>query len=256
MKIIAHRGNKQVTPENTLAAFEAAARAGSHMIETDIYPCATGEIVVIHDDDVAHTTNGTGKITELDFDSIRSLDVGEKFAPAFRGQIIPTLAELLEFYQKYPELELLLEFKGKWSEFDAKRVSDSLDAAGLSPRVIVESFDLDTVRALQRVAPHLRRGLLIEATTLPEIIERYGTPIAASEALGAMCLNPAIELIEADPTLIARCHEAGLQVLAWTANTLERWNLLLSQGADAICTDRPEFLAGWLAGKADSMVSV
>ena len=249
MKIIAHRGNKHVTPENTMAAFEAAARAGAHMIETDIYPCKTGEIVIMHDDDISHTTYGTGKITELSFAEVEQLDVGVKFAPAFAGQKVPTLEDLIGFYQKYPELELLLEFKGLWNESDARRVTEALFAANLQNRVIVESFHPETVRALSVVAPQLNRGLLIADDTIEQINENYGDPIELAQELNAMCINPSVELITENPDLVANIHAAGMDTLVWTANEPALWERLLALGVAAACTDRPEFLAGWLAGR-------
>ncbi|MDR2702916.1 MAG: glycerophosphodiester phosphodiesterase [Cellulomonadaceae bacterium] len=250
MLIIAHRGNKNVAPENTLPAFEAAARAGAHMIETDIYPCKTGEIVIIHDEDVSHSTNGNGKITQLSFTEINQLDAGGNFSPAYQGTKIPTLEQLIEFFQRYPKLELLLEFKGIWSDQDAQRVATALNNANLRDRVIVESFEAETVKALQIVAPEFRRGLLIEHASIAQVNNVYGDPIQACHKLGAMCLNPSMELITENPELVTQAHEAGLQVLAWTGNQPAQWVQLLDLGAEGICTDRPEFLAGWLAGRA------
>ena len=248
MKIIAHRGNKAVTPENTLAAFEAAAKAGADMIETDIYPCKTGEIVIMHDDDVSGITNGTGNITELDFTAIRQLDAGVKFAPAYAGQKVPTLAELLDLYQRYPKLELLLEFKGIWNPADAKRAADAVKAAGISDRIVVESFYPQTVAALQKVAPELPRGLLVEPETLKQLTAEYGDPITLCRELGATYLNPGMEVIKADSEFIQRAHDAGLGVMVWTANQPAQWEMLLANGVEAACTDRPDFLAGWLTG--------
>jgi len=249
MKVIAHRGNKNVAPENTLVAFESAARAGADMIETDIYPCATGEIVIMHDDDVSGTTNGIGNITELSFKDISSLDAGVKFAPAYAGQRVPTLQQLLDFYQRYPTLELLLEFKGIWSDADAKRVADAVFAAGIQNRIVVESFYPQTVAALQKVAPDLPRGLLVEPDTLAQIIAAHGDPIKLCHELGATYLNPGMEVLNADSEFIQRAHNAGLGVMVWTANQPEQWEMLLANGVEAACTDRPEFLAGWLAGR-------
>ena len=244
---IAHRGYSQVAPENTLAAFEAAARCGADMIETDIHVCGSGEIVVVHDDDVAATTDGTGRVANLTLAELKRLDAGAWFSPAFAGQRIPTLDDLIEFYQAHPGLELLLEFKGDWAEADARRVADALSDASLRDRCILESFSPATMAALQRVAPNFRRGLLIDTP--------YGPPthsveqlITFAQELGCMALCPAVELTLNHPDLVAKCHAAGLQVMVWTADQPAEFTALINLKVTGICTNRPGYLAGHLTG--------
>ena len=86
--VIAHRGARGVAPENTLAAFQAALDADADGIELDVTRCATGEIVVIHDDTLDRTTNGSGLVADVNFCSLRALDAGSWFGPQFAGQHI------------------------------------------------------------------------------------------------------------------------------------------------------------------------
>ena len=79
--VIAHRGNSAVAPQNTLAAFEAAWRAGAGSIELDVQLTADGEVVVIHDDTVDATTDGTGALAGLSLADVRALDAGSWFSP-------------------------------------------------------------------------------------------------------------------------------------------------------------------------------
>ncbi|WP_448630747.1 glycerophosphodiester phosphodiesterase [Cellulomonas soli] len=79
--VIAHRGNSAVAPQNTIPAFEAAWRAGADMIELDVQLTADGAVVVIHDDDLDETTDGTGPLREHTLAQVRALDAGSWFSP-------------------------------------------------------------------------------------------------------------------------------------------------------------------------------
>ena len=88
MLAIGHRGACGYRPENTLASFRYAALLGCPWIELDVY-FVQGQLIVIHDDDLARTTDGTGLVMDSSFDYLRSLDAGQ-------GEQIPTLQEVLD----------------------------------------------------------------------------------------------------------------------------------------------------------------
>ncbi|NKY07561.1 glycerophosphodiester phosphodiesterase [Cellulomonas hominis] len=239
--VIAHRGNSAVAPQNTLAAFEAAWRAGAASIEIDIQPTADGQVVVIHDETVDATTDGQGVVTQMSLDALRALDAGSWFAAAYAGQRVPTFAEVLELLVRRPGLDLLLELKGPWTVDQVRPVTDAIRAAGLADRVIGQSFWPESVRALAEADPGLRRGLLVF-----EVEDPAGL-VALCADLGVVTCNPSGPLLLADPGLVARLHDAGLQVMVWTLNEPEHWAAAAALGVDAVITDRPDRLAGWLA---------
>jgi glycerophosphoryl diester phosphodiesterase len=239
--VIAHRGNSAVAPQNTLAAFEAAWRAGAASIEIDIQPTADGQVVVIHDDTVDATTDGQGVVTQMSLDALRALDAGSWFAAAYAGQRVPTFAEVLELLVRRPGLDLLLELKGPWTVEQVRPVTDAIRAAGLADRVIGQSFWPESVRALAEADPGLRRGLLVF-----EVEDPAGL-VALCADLGVVTCNPSGPLLLADPGLVARLHDAGLQVMVWTLNEPEHWAAAAALGVAADITDRPDRLAGGLA---------
>ena len=96
-EIIAHRGYRVVAPENTLPAFEAALAYDIDMLETDVHRTKDGYLVVIHDETVDRTTNGTGLVKELTLAEIKMLDAGSYKQPMMNNVSIPTLEELLIF---------------------------------------------------------------------------------------------------------------------------------------------------------------
>ena len=111
MRVAAHRGFSEKYPENTMAAFRAAIEAGADEIETDVRMTADGELVLIHDDNVSRTTDGTGKVCEMTLAELKKLDAGVKKGKEFAGARIPTLRELLELCKEHPALTLDIELK-------------------------------------------------------------------------------------------------------------------------------------------------
>ena len=91
----AHRGDNYVAPENTLPAFELAIEKGAHQIEFDLRVTKDDQIIVMHDDTVDRTTDGTGKTTDLTFDEVRALDAGSWKGERYKGVRVPTFREVL-----------------------------------------------------------------------------------------------------------------------------------------------------------------
>ena len=129
MKVIGHRGNSSVAPQNTLAAFEAACAAGVDATELAVQLTADGHVVVIHDDDVDATTDGTGRVDSYPLDRLRALDAGSWFAPAYAGQRVPTFAEVVDLLVRHPGTDLLLELKGVWTSEQVRLLITPLSEA-------------------------------------------------------------------------------------------------------------------------------
>lgn len=238
MRVVAHRGNSAVAPQNTLAAFEAAWRAGAACLETDVQLSADGHVVVIHDDTVDATTDGHGPVAALPLAGLRALDAGSWFSPAFAGQRVPVFDELVDLLRRR-DLDLLLEFKDVWTAEQVALCTEPLLAAGFGPRVVVQGFEVATVAALRDAAPGLRRGLLLEA--VPDGLEDL------ARDLGVVTVNPDGALLVDDPGLVGRLHAAGLEVAVWTLDEPHEWAAAARLGVDAVITDRPDRLVGWLA---------
>jgi glycerophosphoryl diester phosphodiesterase len=249
--VIAHRGYSAVAPQNTLAAVEAACRAGADAVEIDLQPTADGVGAVIHDETVDATTDGTGKVSALTSDEVLGLDAGSRFAPAFSGQHVPTLADVLGVLARHPDTDLLLELKGSWTVEQVERVTATIATAGFDNRVLVQSFWPGTVATVRDVAPHLPGGLLVS----------FDPPglLRLCERLRVVACNPSVSTVAGSPRLVSRLHAAGLRVMSWTANDPAAWTTLVSTddgaGVDAVITDRPERLAGWLTGRSDRPVA-
>lgn len=238
--VVAHRGNSSVAPQNTLAAFESAWRAGADSIEIDVQLTADGKVVVIHDDTVDATTSGTGALAGLDLVDVRALDAGSWFAAAYAGQLVPTFGQVVELLLARPGMALLLEVKGSWTVDQVRRLTEPLREAGLTDRVVAQSFWPETVAALRDADPGLRRGLLV-ASLEDDLLARCAE-------LEVVTCNPLGTLLAEDPGVVGRLHDAGVQVTVWTLNEPGQWAEALRLGVDGIITDRPDRLVGWLDG--------
>ncbi|WP_277207819.1 glycerophosphodiester phosphodiesterase [Isoptericola croceus] len=244
--VVAHRGYCAVAPQNTLAAFEAAWRAGAPALELDVRRTADGVPVVIHDPIVDRVSDGVGAVEALDAAAVRGLDAGSRFSPVYGGQRIPTFAEAITFLAARPGMDLLCEYKGLWASEELAPTIAAIDAAGLAGRTVVQGFSQETVEALRTAAPHLPRGFLCDAAP--------ADLFAVAERLEVVTVNPSVAAVLADPGLVTTAHSRGMRVMPWTSNETSEWEGLVAAGVDAIITDRPGELRGWLAGRAGAVL--
>ncbi|WP_156251417.1 glycerophosphodiester phosphodiesterase [Pseudactinotalea terrae] len=239
--IVAHRGNSVIAPQNTMAAFEAAWRAGADYVELDIQVTSDGEAAVIHNSTLDETTSGTGPVAQHTAAEVALLDAGSWFSPVYAGERVPLLSDVVEFLRTHPEIGLVLEVKGDWPTEPLRRVLDGVTHPFLEGRLIVESFSLATMATARDAAPQLRRELLIDE--IPDNL------LGLLSELGVSGCNPNGRRLLEDPSLLGVLQGAGLTVIPWTLNEPEQWALALEAGVDGIVTDRPDRLAGWLSGR-------
>ena len=156
--MIAHRGASAYAPENTLAAFQLALRQGADGVELDVQLSADGEVVVCHDGSVDRTTDGHGLVAELSLAQLKQLDAGAWFGQAFRGERIPTLAEVFE---SLPGGIIDVELKpGALSSALPNKVAALITRFNLSERVIVTSFLPHYLSRIHQLLPKQAIGLL------------------------------------------------------------------------------------------------
>jgi len=238
LRVWAHRGGSSAAPENTAAADEVARRAGVEWIENDVQPTKDGVPVVLHDDTVDRTTDGSGAIRSLTAAQVAELDAGSWFAPSYAGQRVPTLASQLDGLRARGG-NLLLEIKGAHPRESVARIVDEIHGRGMSRRVFVQSFDPQHLHWVREFAPELPLGLL-RATLDPD-------PLAIAKDLGLSAYNPSEAAFRTRPGIVADLHAAGIAVNIWTVDNPTSWNLLEQAGVDGIITNRPAELTGWNA---------
>jgi len=239
--IAGHRGDRASAPENTMAAFEAAFASDLEFVETDVQLTADGVPVLMHDDTVDRTTNGTGAVAELTLAELRALDAGSWYAPEFAGTRVPLFEEFVAALAGSRK-KALVELKGYWSPEGIRTVLDAIYLRGVQNRVVFGSFNLTTIAHLAHTAPAIPRVII--KRDLPE------DPVSLVRYYDAIAVLTTATSLENDPQAVERMHAAGYGVLVYTLNSEKRWSEALAYGVDGIVTDKPSKLDGWIAKTA------
>lgn len=262
-RVIAHRGASADAPENTLLAFQLALEAGAEMIETDAHLTRDAEIALVHDADLARTTDCSGSVSDRRAGELARCDAGYWFAPAgttghpFRGRgvTIPTLRDLAALLETaHSPATINVEIKNQPDDLDydpgerlADRLVAELVALGLVDRVLVSSFNpasIDRVKALDR---RVRTAYL--CAPWADLHAR----LAWAVARGHDALHPHHALLGQLPNarrIVELVHAAGLEINVWTVNDPERMRTLAHAGVDGIIADDPGLLRSVLASLA------
>jgi len=221
-KIYAHRGANEHAPENTMAAFQLALNQHADGIELDAMLSGDGQVVVIHDDTVDRTTNGSGRVREMTLEQIRSLDAG-------KGERIPTLEEVLERFGG--KLLINIELKNYASIFDALpiKVAKLINHFGLEDSVLISSFNPLNFPRIRRRLPDVKIGML----TQPNQAKFWMWRLFKYDAL-----HP--HYSDVDKPLVETMHAQGRQVNVWTPDDAEEIIRLAELHVDGIITNFPQ----------------
>ena len=227
--VFGHRGGRKWAPENTLASFRRALAAHADGIELDIHRCATGELIVIHDETLERTTNGAGYVKDKTLAQLKALDAGSWYAPEFKGERLPLLSEVLDAVDG----KAIVNVEIKNNPIAYPGIDDELIKLlakyKYPDKIVVSSFDHGILEQFHRKAPQYKLGMLDDA--IPAEIGKY------AQMVGAQGWNP--EYIAVRPDTIATAHSAGLQVSVWTPNKPDEWRAMTNMGVDVIITDDP-----------------
>ncbi|UCH36265.1 MAG: glycerophosphodiester phosphodiesterase family protein [Armatimonadota bacterium] len=229
--VIGHRGAPTEAPENTLAAFRKALDLGAHGVELDVRLTADGHLVIMHDDTVDRTTDGTGAVADMTLEQIRSLSAG--------GETVPTLHEALQTVAPRGEAMLDLKFSGtseRWRELVEKTVAviEELRCAK-SVRFLI--YDWNAV-PLVKEHPGIRLYLDIYRTPPGEVIERFGKELANPDHCILYAWWDRIEFEQ-----IREAHQLGFRICIFhPSGDVQGLENLLRMGADAILTDHTRLL--------------
>ena len=219
MIIIGHRGASGNYPENTLAAFRHAAALGCPWIELDVH-LLEGELLVIHDDLLDRTTNGSGSLEATGLAAVRRLDAGN-------GEQVPLLSEVLTTLNG--QVGINVELKGPGTAEPTSQLLRKACQSGIwrEQQFLLSAFDHTE---LQHADPMFARGVLW-GRPAPDMVER-------SLAMGGHWMNIALKAATAERVTTA--HQAGLKVAVYTVNEPEDLAAMRALKVDAVFCDFPE----------------
>lgn len=230
--IFAHRGASVYAPENTLAAFKLAVDQQADCIELDAQLTEDNHVVVMHDDTVDRTTNGSGRVKSFSLSDLQTLDAGSKFSPSFVSERVPSLADVFEEIGR--KLLINVELKNYTSPTDdlPDKVAALVKGFQLEDSVLLSSFNMLALIRARRILPHIQLGLLtfsgLADATLRFKLIRFSTRLA---------LHPNYE--DVTPRLVQMAHKAKSRINVYTIKQPEIMRQMLHAGVDGIITPDP-----------------
>ncbi len=244
--IIGHRGASASAPENTLAAFEQALADGADGIEFDVRLARDGVPVVIHDATLERTGLRQGAIAALSSSELREVDAGTWFNrkfPAralenFSQERVPTLAQVLELVggsARALYVEMKFEDNADCAPL-AFEVVREIRQHGLTLSVIVESFKLDAIKEVKRIAPDIRTAALFDRSLSRPFLS---TRRIIESALGVGADELALHRSLVRRSLVEEARWRGMRALVWTADNPLWVRRAFERGLCAIITNQP-----------------
>jgi len=239
--VAGHRGDGSTAPENTMPAFDRALDSSIDFVETDVQLTRDGVPVLFHDVRLDRTTNGQGTVAEHTIAQLRKLDAGSWYGKSYAGTRIPTLDTFLARLAK-SDKKALVELKFSWTAAELRPVITLIDRHALRDRVVLQSFSLETLANLQRVAARYPRMMLVR--------EIPADPVPMARQFDVIALATTAVAVAKSPEAVVRLHEAGIGVICYTLNSRKQWSEVQGRGVDGIITDTPGDLGSWLADGA------
>lgn len=240
--ITGHRGAAGYAPENTLASIRKALEIGVDRIEIDIHQSIDSIVVVLHDETVDRTSNGTGVVREMYYKDLRKLDVGSFFSAEFKGEKIPSFEEVLQVIDG--KCDLLIEFKNGNDHYPRieEHVLELINKYDASSWCMVHSFNINVLERIHLKAPSLKLHKLFIANL------RF-TSLYVDIGIGSF--NPSdypyieeysINEYFGNRTIINQLHLLGKKVNIWTLNDPKRIEAYKELGIDGIISDFPDII--------------
>ncbi|KJJ40673.1 hypothetical protein UM89_18525 [Bacillus subtilis] len=231
-KIFAHRGASGQYPENTMLAFEKGIEAGADGIEFDVQLAKDGRIVVIHDERLDRTTSLKGFVKDTAYDVIKTANASANHDQTYSDTKVPLLEDVLSWAEKKNFL-LNIELKNSVIRYEGmeEKVLEAVKRFNLEERVILSTFNHESLALCARLAPHIERAVLTSDVLYQA--DRYITSIPASG------YHPRLNSPGTADEVLKKMRNSSIKVRPYTVNRPEDIKRLIEAGADGIFTDFP-----------------
>ena len=255
--VIAHQGGEGLRPSNTMTAFANAVALGVDVLETDVHATADGELVMMHDDTVDRTTDGSGTLREMTLAEVQALDAGYYWTDddgqsyPYRGQglRVPTLRDLLT---AFPQMRFNVEIKEQEPPV-AEPLCDLIRELGMAEQMLVASFNEAAIVAFRQACREVATSM-VQAEIIPFF--------ALSKLWLGATYQPQVEAIQVpefrggivpwgdlrvvNGRFVRDAQHHNIEFHVWTVNETDDMQRMLDWGVDGIITDRPDRLLALL----------
>ena len=213
MKVYAHRGYSGRYPENTMLAFKEAEKTGCYGIELDVQLTKDGEVVIIHDERVDRTTDGTGWVRDFTLEELKKLNAAAVWNGKYGFEPIPTLEEYC-----------------RWVK-DTNMVTNIEIKSGV---YYYEELEEKTL------APEIPCGALVEYDDL-------GNPGYYCEKFDFQYYHPGVKALTEE--MVKSCREHGIPLNVWTINDMGALEQMYEWGVEGVISNYPGVCKGWIDSK-------
>ena len=226
MMIMGHRGAAALEPENTIRSISRAIEIGVDAVEIDVHLSKDEEVVVIHDETLDRTTNGTGPVKSRTLGELKLLDAG-------KGEKIPTLQEVMDYVGD--KVRLVIELKEAGVEGKVVELIKKNEAMN---RVYVISFWHRLVHAVKKLEGSIKTGVLI-----------VGCPVDLAVATNAFADALVMRYSFVDEPFVKMAHEKGLKVFIWNIDDKDLLEPYVAMGVDGIGSNDPRVLVDYFGAR-------
>ena len=254
--VIAHQGGDGIWPGDTLYAFEKAVAIGVDVLEMDAHITKDGQIVLMHDEEVDRTTDGTGLIEDMTLDELKQLDAaykwsndGDKTFPyRATGIQVPTLEEV---FQKFPQMRYVIEIKLTQNPID-RPLCELIRKHNMQDKVMIASFHDEAMQNFRKTCPEIatsasrtevRNFVLLGKAFLSGLLapqyQSIQPPYDPRESMNIPIMTE---------RFIREAHAKNIKVEPWTVDDPELMKRYIEWGVDGIMTDRPDLMIEVLKG--------
>ncbi len=225
--VTAHRGSSLTAPENTMSAIRQAITDGADYAEIDVQTTADGVVVLMHDADLARIGSVARKLHTIEYEELKTIDIGSWFSADFATERIATLEEAIELARGRIKLNIELKYNRPDPEL-AEKVGHIVREQGFVTECVVTSLDYRALRGFSESFPEVRVGLIV--------FRAVGNPLRADVDFVSMNAG------RVTSGFVKQAHKRNKEVHVWTVNDPHNALAMIEMGVDNIITDDPEGL--------------
>lgn len=233
VKNFAHRGFSRKYPENTILAFEKAIEVKSDGIEFDVQLTKDGQVVIIHDETIDRTSNGSGRVCDYTYNELLKYDFSDKYVGEFGKMKIPLLREYFELV-KNTNIITNIELKNSVYDYEnlEQKVYDIVVEYNLREKVIISSFNHESMIRMKNIDSSIACGLLADCWMIE--------PGTYTKMHGMECYHPAGYCLTKEK--VDTIHEQGVLVNVWLGKEPMDYKELIDMGVDILISNDPDLV--------------